>query len=119
MYAYNFDPDKSKNPFSYFTQIIYYAFLRRIQKEKKQSYIKYKAIEAADIYNEFPVWVNNIIEEKEEEEETIHDLSDASIRYFNLSKADIEKFTPKRKKTKKKKKKTKKKDRKLDEFLED
>jgi hypothetical protein len=39
---HNFNPDKSKNPFAYFTQIIYYAFLRRIQKEKKQQYIKYK-----------------------------------------------------------------------------
>ena len=35
-YMHNFDPNKSKNPFAYFTQIIYYAFLRRIQKEKKQ-----------------------------------------------------------------------------------
>ena len=35
-YIDNFDPNKSKNPFAYFTQIIYYAFLRRIQKEKKQ-----------------------------------------------------------------------------------
>jgi DNA-directed RNA polymerase specialized sigma24 family protein len=41
----NFDPDKSKNPFAYFTQIIYYAFLRRIQKEKKQLYVKHKVIE--------------------------------------------------------------------------
>ena len=48
MYASNFDPTKSKNPFSYFTQIIYYAFLRRIQKEKKQNYIKYRIIESAD-----------------------------------------------------------------------
>ena len=32
----NFDPLKSTNPFAYFTQIIYYAFLRRILKEKKQ-----------------------------------------------------------------------------------
>ena len=44
-YIHNFDPDKSKNPFSYFTQIIYYAFIRRIQKEKKQSHIKNKMIE--------------------------------------------------------------------------
>ena len=43
MYFRNFDPDKSKNPFAYFTQIIYYAFLRRIMKEKKQLYVKYKA----------------------------------------------------------------------------
>ena len=44
-YIHNFDPDKSKNPFAYFTQIIYYAFLRRIQKEKKQAHIKNKMIE--------------------------------------------------------------------------
>ena len=44
-YCHNFNPKKSKNPFSYFTQIIYYAFLRRIEKEKKQSYIKYKMTE--------------------------------------------------------------------------
>ena len=44
-YIHNFDPDKSKNPFAYFTQIIYYAFLRRIQKEKKQTHIKNKMIE--------------------------------------------------------------------------
>ena len=34
-YIDNFDPEKSKNPFSYFTQIIYFAFLRRIQKKRK------------------------------------------------------------------------------------
>ena len=44
-YVDNFDPDKSKNPFAYFTQIIYFAFLRRIMKEKKQLYVKYKATE--------------------------------------------------------------------------
>ena len=44
-YIHNFDPEKSKNPFAYFTQIIYYAFLRRIQKEKKQTHIKNKMIE--------------------------------------------------------------------------
>tara|TARA_B100000700_G_C14993655_1_gene832620 strand:+ start:46 stop:594 length:549 start_codon:yes stop_codon:yes gene_type:complete len=46
-YIDNFDPEKSKNPFAYFTQIIYYAFLRRIQKEKKQLYIKHKSLENA------------------------------------------------------------------------
>lgn len=44
-YIDNFDPAKSSNPFAYFTQIIYYAFLRRIQKEKKQVDIKNKIIE--------------------------------------------------------------------------
>jgi len=44
-YISNFDPEKSKNPFAYFTQIIYYAFLRRIQKEKRQSDIRTKILE--------------------------------------------------------------------------
>ena len=44
-YIHNFDPEKSRNPFAYFTQIIHYAFLRRIQKEKKQLEIKQKIIE--------------------------------------------------------------------------
>ncbi len=44
MYIKNFDPTRQNaNPFAYFTQIIYYAFLRRINKEKKQTYIKHKA----------------------------------------------------------------------------
>ena len=44
-YIHNFDPEKSRNPFAYFTQIIHYAFLRRIQKEKMQLDIKNKIIE--------------------------------------------------------------------------
>ena len=44
-YVHNFNPEKSKNPFAYFTQIIYWAFVRRIQKEKKNLYIKYKEME--------------------------------------------------------------------------
>ena len=42
MYIYNFNPEKSNSPFAYFTQIIWYAFIRRIQKEQKQQYIKHK-----------------------------------------------------------------------------
>ena len=44
-YIENFNPEKSKNPFAYFTQIIYYAFLRRIQKEKRQLEIKNKILD--------------------------------------------------------------------------
>jgi hypothetical protein len=44
-YIHNFNPEKSQNPFAYFTQIIHYAFLRRIQKEKKQIEIKNKILE--------------------------------------------------------------------------
>ena len=44
-YIHNFNPEKSRNPFAYFTQIIHYAFLRRIQREKRQLEIKNKIIE--------------------------------------------------------------------------
>jgi len=44
-YIDNFDPEKSRNPFAYFTQIVYFAFLRRIHKEKRQLDIKEKIIE--------------------------------------------------------------------------
>lgn len=45
LYYESFDPEKGKNPFAYFTQVTHYAFLRRIEKEKYQLYVKYKSIE--------------------------------------------------------------------------
>ena len=50
-YIDNFNPDKSNNPFAYFTQIIWFAFLRRIQKEKKLLYVKYKMTENVNVMN--------------------------------------------------------------------
>lgn len=50
--VHSFNPEKSKNPFAYFTQIIWYAFLRRIDKEKKQTYIKYKSLETVMLEND-------------------------------------------------------------------
>jgi hypothetical protein len=37
------------NAFAYFTQIAYFAFIRRIVKEKKQADIKFKFMEQADV----------------------------------------------------------------------
>ena len=48
-YIDKFNPEKSNNPFAYFTQIIYYAFVRRIQKEKKQQAIKEKLLKESNI----------------------------------------------------------------------
>ena len=48
-YIDNFDPEKSKNPFAYFTQIIYFAFVRRITKEKKQQKIKDRILKRSNI----------------------------------------------------------------------
>jgi hypothetical protein len=53
-YIHNFDVERS-NPFAYFTQIVYYAFLRRIQKEKKQMEIKEKIIERSGYSEVFAV----------------------------------------------------------------
>jgi len=56
MYFDNFNPKKSKNPFTYFTTIIWYAFIRRINREQKSQYVKYKIfssnISSVDLYNE-------------------------------------------------------------------
>jgi len=93
MYAHNFNPEKSTNPFSYFTQMIYYAFLRRIEKEKKQNFIKYKLMEQADD-GSFMRWFKENYFEK--------DSSRAYADFFEVSDSDIEKFTPKKKKKKKK-----------------
>lgn len=45
LYIDNFDPDKTNKPFAYFTQVIYFAFIRRLQREKKQAYIKAKQLQ--------------------------------------------------------------------------
>ena len=50
-YIHNYDPEKYNNPFAYFTKIIYFAFLRRMDKEKKQSYIKHKMLEQSSLMN--------------------------------------------------------------------
>lgn len=84
MYASNFDPAKSKNPFSYFTQIIYYAFIRRIQKEKKQNYIKYKSIEAAEMSGKIPKWMRNMYQDEKKRGDFFASLS--------LSENDLKTF---------------------------
>lgn len=82
LYAHNFDPEKSSNPFAYFTQMIYYAFLRRINKEKKQMYVKYKLAEQSSECGHWNSWED-----------------DTSLRQkFSLTETDLEKFTPKKKK---------------------
>ena len=47
VYMHNFNPRKSRNPFGYFTSVIYYAFVRRIQRERRHTYLRYKLIEEA------------------------------------------------------------------------
>ena len=59
-YIGNFNPEKSTNPFAYFTQIIYYAFLRRIQREKKQLYIKHKSLERSIVFDQLSTHTDGV-----------------------------------------------------------
>jgi hypothetical protein len=99
LYAHNFDPKKSNNPFSYFTQIIYYAFLRRIEKEKKQAFVKYKALQMNDMDGKFTDWLR--------ENQGSCTYSEFMQKTFFLSEQDIDKMEPKEKTRKKKRKKKK------------
>jgi hypothetical protein len=82
LYINNFDPAKSQNPFAYFTQIIYFAFIRRIQKEKKHLYTKYAAIEYANIMGET----------SDSQEGDRSNNYDTDIKYGEWSKEQMEKF---------------------------
>ena len=96
MYVDNFDPAKSSNPFAYFTQITYYAFLRRIQKEKKQLYVKYKSTETAGILDEFELNENE--DGTFRQFELYENISEFIVNYENARKekkakrAGLEKF---------------------------
>jgi DNA-directed RNA polymerase specialized sigma subunit len=97
-YLDNFNPEKSNNPFAYFTQIIYYAFVRRIQKEKKQVTIKQKLImeanyddltlqpgEDRDFKNQFTEFLqkNTVIDEPEKKKKkTTKKKSKPTLEYF-------------------------------------
>lgn len=79
LYIRNFDAEKSSNPFGYFSRIIWYAFLRKIQKEKKQMYVRFKSsqelISMGETYeggseiqlhlNTSPDYMNDFIEDYE------------------------------------------------------
>ena len=71
-YINNFDPEKSRNPFAYFTQIIHYAFLRRIQKEKKQMEIKNKILEKTG-YDQVFKFDDNVLSNSKSDYNSIKD----------------------------------------------
>jgi hypothetical protein len=79
-YIHNFDPAKSQNPFAYFTQIIHYAFLRRIQKEKKQLEIKSKILEKTG-FDEVFVDNNTIDGSNYSDYNSIKDAVHSKLRY--------------------------------------
>lgn len=100
-YFDNYDPAKSTNAFAYFTQIIYYAFLRRILKEKKQQYIKYKSFENLSLFDELVsqnddeiININNLLEIDSQHLDIIKSFEDNILVNKNKKKTKkgIEKF---------------------------
>jgi len=79
-YVHNFNPEKSQNPFAYFTQIIHYAFLRHIQREKRQLDIKNKIIERSG-YSEVFDDNNTLDGSNYSEYNSIKDNIHAKLRY--------------------------------------
>ena len=79
-YIHNFNPEKSQNPFAYFTQIIHYAFLRRIQREKRQLEIKNKILERSG-FSEVFADDNNIDGGNYSDYNSIKDGVHSKLRY--------------------------------------
>ena len=86
MYIDNFDPEKSSNPFAYITQIIYYAFIRRIQREKKQAYVKMKKFENEDVKGQIRSWARkqNLEIDEENPYRDLMKLTDMDVKYWDL-----------------------------------
>ena len=78
--AEKFDPAKSSNPFAYYTQIIYFAFVRRIQKEKKQQDTKYKMIQNMDL--------DQFISQSEGNEEYVSYIIDMMKKQMDIFNTD-------------------------------
>jgi len=91
--AHSFDPAKSNNPFAYFTQIAWNAFIRRIQKEKKQSYVKHKNFEHMNIFGDLAEEVNTGEKiHNEYSEELIRNFEEKLVKNSKKTKVGIEKF---------------------------
>jgi len=98
-YVANFNPEKSQNPFAYFTQIIYYAFIRRIQKEKKQSHVKNKILE------------KNVV--------IPYSVMEGDHTAYNVGQIDLQAFLPPEDVYKPKKKAAPAKSKNLEKFMEE
>lgn len=51
LYLHNFDEAESSNPFGYFSRVIWFAFLRRIEFESTQTYVKFKSLADSELYS--------------------------------------------------------------------
>lgn len=100
----SFDPDRYDNPFAYFTQIIYHAFIHRIQKEKKQQYVKYKSLENAIVSND-----QYVFQDMDDKNISGQGYNEAAIHVISTFEASLQK----------KKDETKRKKQALENFIEE
>lgn len=92
-YFDNFDPERYANPFAYFTQIIYYAFIRKIQKEKRHLYVKQKTLLNSALFG--------MLEQSDAGDGEIHQIIDLDNEYMMNLVNDFEAKLAEKKKKKK------------------
>jgi hypothetical protein len=80
-YIDNFDPDISKSPFGYLTQICWFSFVRIINKEKKEKYIQFKVAQNQN-NPEFHKWFN----------ETFSGVENGFKDAFGIGEPEVEKM---------------------------
>lgn len=92
--AHSFDPAKSNNPFAYFTQIAWNAFIRRIAKEKKQAYIKHKNFEQSNLLDDLleENYIAGTKTHNEYSDDIIKNFEDKLVKTQKKNKLGIEKF---------------------------
>jgi len=92
--AHSFDPSKSTNPFAYFTQIAWNAFIRRIAKEKKQAYIKHKNFEHTNLLDDLleENYIAGTKTHNEYSDDIIRNFEDKLVKNQKKNKLGIEKF---------------------------
>jgi len=96
-YINSFKAETSSNPFSYFTMIIHRAFWRRIEKERKRLYQKYKYIENSGIMDEEGLYEDSDVEHQYDQYDNISNFiriyEENEIRKkLNKKQSKLEKF---------------------------
>lgn len=92
--AHSFDPTKSNNPFAYFTQIAWNAFIRRIAKEKKQAYVKHKNFEYSNLLDDLKQesYYTGQSHSTEYSDDLIRNFEEKLVKQQKKTKIGLEKF---------------------------
>jgi|TARA_B110000305_G_scaffold226462_1_gene274121 hypothetical protein len=106
-YADRFNPEKSKNPFAYFTQITYYSFIRRIKKEARQTETAMNYLQSIDLQQlldevegdsgsyEYLKWVQTQVDLNAKEKQSLNSISDKKTvkrrpKYFDKKEEELD-----------------------------